>query len=143
MLSAVTSMPGLPPFPLSEAGTAPLDNITAPVQLPKTQPDSTPLYSMPTTRPYSAARHSSPRLRKPLFVGGAVAAIVVIGLIAWSFRGGPGPRDNPEPGTTNSKVSDNTRATTDVTPPSDTPTPAARLKSAREQAAADCRNTST
>lgn len=127
MLSAVTSMPGLPTFPPTDVGTAPLDNITAPVQLPKTQPESMPMYSMPTTAPYNAGLHPMPRSRAPLFAGGALAAIVVIGLIVWSFRGGP--RDTPETGTTKVKE-------TEATPSNDTPTPAARLKTAREQAAA-------
>ena len=133
MLSAVTSIPGLLPFPRSGIGTSPLDNNTGPLQLPATQPESMPLYSMPTTAPYNVGLHPLPRSRTPLFVGGAVAAIVVIGLIAWSFRGGP--RDTPEPGTTKAKETDPGRVTTGVTPSSDKPTPAVRLATAREQAA--------
>lgn len=99
MLSAVTSIPGLPGSQSSEIGTAPLDNITGPLQLPKTQPDSIPLYAMPTTAPFNASLHQLPRSRTSLFVGGAVVMIAVMGLIAWAFRGGP--RHTPEPETTN------------------------------------------
>ncbi|MBC7818389.1 MAG: serine/threonine protein kinase, partial [Planctomycetaceae bacterium] len=137
LVSAVTAIPGQPVLQPSETGTAPLDDITAPLQLPETKPESVPLYSMPTTAPYNAGLHQLPRSRT-LLVGGAVAVIAVIGLIAWSFRGGP--RGTPEPGTTNreskAKETEPSRATTDATPSSDKLTPAVRLATAREQAAA-------
>lgn len=130
LLSAVTSIPGQPAWQPSETGTAPLDNITSPLQLPTTQPDSLPLYSMPTTTPFNAGLHQLPRSRAPLFAGGAVVVIAVVGLIAWSFRGDP--PNTPEPGTTHREPP---RVTTDVSPNNDKPTPAVRLATAREQAA--------
>lgn len=137
LLSAVTSMPGLPASQSSEIGTAPLDNITGPLQLPKTQPDSMPLYAMPTTAPFNAGLHQLPRSRTPLIVGGAVVVIAVIGLIAWAFRGGP--RNTPESETTNRepKINDTEpgRSTAGMTPSSDKLSPAVRLATAREQAA--------
>ena len=133
-MSAVTLIPVLPVSPSTKTKTTPLDNVTEPVQVPATQPESVPLYSMPTTAPFRVGTPQSLRSRSPLFVGGAVAVIAVVGLIAWSFRGGP--RDTSEPGTTKGKETDANRTTTDATPSSDTPAPAVRLKSAREQAAA-------
>lgn len=137
MLSAVTSIPGEPDSQPSETGTAPLDNITGPLQLPKTQRDSMPLYGMPTTAPFNSAMHQLPRSRAPLFVG-AVAVLAMIGLIAWSFRGGP--RESPESRSVNREpTTDDTdlrRAMADRTSSSDKPTPGIRLATARDQAAA-------
>ncbi len=142
MLSGVTSIPGQPLVPpatqLSGTGTAPLDNITGPLQLPKTEPESMPLYSMPTTTPYNAGQQQMPRSRTPLLAGGAVAVIGIIGLIAWSFRSEM--RDTPQPETANQelkpKETEPSRVSNVVTPSSEKPTPSARLAAAREQAAA-------
>ena len=138
MLSAVTSLPAFPSSRSPGIGTAPLENNTAPLQLPATQLDSVPLYSMPATTPFAGTPQPSPRSRTPLFVGGTVAVLAVVGLIAWAIRGGPRESLGPDVTHREPRVRDSLpeRVTAEASSSPDKPTLAMQLVAAREQAAA-------